>query len=169
MQKVIAVDPNRCTGCRMCEMACSLHHEQACGRSSARVKVVKLELEGVDMPVLCEHCASAPCMAVCPTGALVRDECTGAVVLLEQLCIGCRMCALACPFGAIGVDPRGERVSILKCDLCGGDPQCVRFCEPGALQFVRRDQLGADKRDAVVRMYMTADRSFWRGSEGGQG
>jgi carbon-monoxide dehydrogenase iron sulfur subunit len=169
MQKVITVDPNKCTGCRMCEMACSLHHEQACSRSSARVKVVKMELEGIDMPMLCKHCASAPCMTVCPTGALVRDEHTGAVVLLEQLCIGCRMCALACPFGSISIDPRGGRVSILKCDLCGGDPQCVRFCEPGALQFVRRDQLGADKRDAVVRTYMTADRNFWPGSEGGQG
>jgi Fe-S-cluster-containing hydrogenase component 2 len=167
MQKVIMIDPSRCTGCRMCEMACSLHHEQACGRSYARVKVVKFELEGIDMPVLCQHCTSAPCTTLCPTGALVRDEPTGAVVLLDQLCIGCRMCAIACPFGAIGIDPRGERAPILKCDLCEGDPQCVRFCEPGALQFVRRDQLGADKRDAVVRVHLTADRSFRRGSEGG--
>jgi len=165
VQRVITLDPSKCTGCRMCEMACSLHHEQACSRSTSRIKVVKFEKEGIDMPVLCQHCANAPCLVVCPTAALQRDQLTGAVVLREHLCIGCRMCAIACPFGAIGVDPRGERTAILKCDLCDGDPQCVRFCEPGALRFERRDQLGASKRDAVVRLHVSADKTF-RGDSG---
>jgi Fe-S-cluster-containing hydrogenase component 2 len=54
-------------------------------------------------------------------------------VLDEEKCIGCRACILACPFGAIGFD-YGKNIA-KKCDLCGGDPKCVAFCETHALRY----------------------------------
>ena len=156
MNKVIILEPTKCTGCRMCEMACSLHHEAACSHTASRIQVVKMDAEGVDMPIVCQHCTLAPCVEICPTGAMIRDEVNGIVHLVETLCIGCRMCIMACPFGAISLNPRNSVHPILKCDLCDGDPQCVAFCEPGALQFVRRDQIGSERRERLVGTYLQA-------------
>jgi len=77
------------------------------------------------------QCDDAPCVVVCPSAALVRHSGTNAVLVVEERCVGCRMCALACPFGAISYWDGKAR----KCDLCGGKPECVRFCPPGALRF----------------------------------
>jgi Fe-S-cluster-containing hydrogenase component 2 len=98
-----------------------------------------------------------------------RDSESGAVLLDAKICIGCRMCAIACPFGAIGLNYLDEPVSILKCDLCDGDPQCVRFCEPGALQFMRREQLGAQRRDSAARLLFIAEKRACTGAGGGTG
>jgi len=73
-------------------------------------------------------------MAVCPVKALARDEGIGRVTIDYDLCIGCRFCVAACPFGAMGVDSLARKV--IKCDLCDGDPTCVKFCETKALQYV---------------------------------
>jgi Fe-S-cluster-containing hydrogenase component 2 len=102
-------------------------------------------------------------MTICPTGALHRESAVAPVLLEEQLCIGCRMCIMACPFGAIGLYLHGEKGAIVKCDLCQGDPQCVRFCEPSALKFVRRDQVGSAKRDAVVDAYLASVKTVEAG------
>ena len=59
-------------------------------------------------------------------------------------CIGCKTCITACPFGGVGWDARTG--TIMKCDWCGGEPQCVRICPTGAVQFVRADASSAAKR-----------------------
>ena len=69
----------------------------------------------------------------CPTGALYEDPESHLVIHDPALCDGCGHCVEACPFDAIWIDER-ECVA-LKCDLCGGDPQCVKYCSPGALLF----------------------------------
>ncbi len=133
MEKVITTDPAACTGCRLCELACSLHLDPTARPAQARLAVIRLEERGVHVPEVCRHCAVPPCAVSCPVEALVRDEDTGAVVLVEEVCIGCRTCVQACPFGVIGVDP--DRGTIIKCDLCGGEPACVSVCPTGALAF----------------------------------
>jgi Fe-S-cluster-containing dehydrogenase component len=84
-------------------------------------------------------------MEVCPSGAIIRDGETGAVVIVSARCVGCKMCMLACPFGQIYFNTR-EKVSS-KCDLCDGDPNCVKHCISGALQFEREEEAFQYKRE----------------------
>lgn len=104
----------------------------------------------------CMHCADAPCVLGCPTGALGRDEVIGSVVVEAGRCIGCHSCAMACPFGVprFGRDGRME-----KCDLCavrvehGLDPACVHVCPTKALRFgLENDLTAAVQRRAAERM-----------------
>lgn len=148
----IVVDHRKCTGCRGCEVICAVAHTGECNPSRARIHVVKFEDMAVDLPVMCAHCAVPLCLSVCPIeGANRRDPATGAMLVDHERCIGCRYCVLVCPFGAIGLD--GPTGRIIKCDLCDGDPQCVRWCAQGALTYVRMEAIGAaERRRAVQRM-----------------
>jgi Fe-S-cluster-containing hydrogenase component 2 len=91
-------------------------------------------MQGLELPMLCQQCEDAPCVVICPQDALARDPDLGRVTLDYDLCIGCKMCVTACPFGGMGIDVVAREV--IKCDLCDGEPACVRFCDPGALQFL---------------------------------
>lgn len=135
-QRRLRVNPRACTGCRACTIVCALGHEHLLEVRRARIRVDK-NLPDLEPPVFepafCRMCRNAPCVAVCPTGALHQDGKDGLVILDVELCDGCGLCVGACPFQAIWVD--GELGFALKCDLCGGDPLCVQYCAPGALTF----------------------------------
>ncbi len=134
MNKILVVDHEKCTGCRACEMACSVFHAHVSNPAKSAVRVTKREQEGVSVPVVCQQCEEPACVAICPVQAIARDSVTGAMIVDGEDCVGCRMCIVACPFGAIALD--GDRRCAVKCDLCGGaEPWCVRFCETGALTF----------------------------------
>ena len=134
MGKVISIDQGKCTGCRVCEMVCSIKHAGVVNPLRSRIKIDKSEWEGVYVPVTCRQCKSPVCQSVCPVDAIYRDPNLDSVVIDYNRCIGCRMCIDACPFGGMSIDPVAEKT--IKCDLCGGDPQCVRFCETKAIQYV---------------------------------
>lgn len=137
--KVLAVDPKKCNGCKLCELACSLFNYGETDPARSRIRVIEWDLNGVFLPVLCQHCADAPCRKACPKDAISWQDEWGRVVIDYNRCISCRMCMAACPFGAIGFDMAREVV--FKCDLCGGRPQCVNFCEPKALTFPYADRV----------------------------
>ena len=126
-KKVMMVNPLLCTGCLECELICSINKVGIANPVDARIKITK-SIEGdICLPIICQHCDPAPCGQVCPTGAINRDSRTNAIIISSDRCIGCKMCMIACPFGAISVDSSSK---IVKCDLCNGDPQCVKFCKP---------------------------------------
>lgn len=137
MSRRILVDTRFCTGCRYCEIVCSLFHEKEVNPRKARIMIISNPLKGIDSPKVCHQCANPLCMDVCPQGAIEIDEILKIPVIAEDKCVGCKVCVEACPFGAMFFDL--ERNIALKCDLCRGDPQCVKFCR--ALPHIGRAAL----------------------------
>lgn len=134
MGKII-FDSGLCTGCRACELACSFYCEGKFAPSKSRVRVVKMDWEGIDVPTGCQNCEDAPCKLVCPVNAIYRDEDTNGVLIDYDTCIGCKECMVACPFGAIHFDK--DKGIVYKCDLCFGDPECVKWCFTKAIEYVQ--------------------------------
>jgi carbon-monoxide dehydrogenase iron sulfur subunit len=132
MEKTYVVIPNNCTGCRTCEVACAAIKGTNGVLGRSRIQILETGKDKF-VQLNCLQCVNAACQTVCPTGALRRNEETRAVEHVEALCIRCGLCESACPFGHIYFD---TEVGIpLKCDLCNGDPACVRFCPHQALQL----------------------------------
>ena len=132
-RKLLTIDPEKCTGCRNCELVCSVRHDGVSNPALSRIQVVKWEHIGVYIPMSCQQCEDAPCLEVCPKDAIYRDAAFERVAINQDLCIGCKMCVAACPFGAMRWNSGRSRV--FKCDLCDGDPQCVRFCYARAVDY----------------------------------
>lgn len=151
MEKVLMIDYEKCTGCRLCELVCSVMHDGVSNPARSRIKVMKWESEGIYVPVSCQQCEDAPCMNVCPVKAIFRDEETDALMVDYSVCIGCRSCVVVCPFGAMNYNVIDKRV--FKCDLCGGDPQCAKFCEVHAISYVDAARVSTfKKKDAAERL-----------------
>jgi len=102
---------------------------------------VHVEQSGyVSFALQCRHCDEAPCIEACMTGAMHRDEETGAVLCDQDKCVGCWMCIMVCPVGAIH---RGIKQQVAsKCDLCldAGFPVCVQNCPNEAIVYEEQDE-----------------------------
>jgi len=145
--RIVAVDPDSCVACRNCEYACAFRQSGDFARSASHIRVNFYPQERACVPLTCMHCGEAWCLEVCPAAAISRDPGTGAVMIDETRCAGCKMCLLACPYGNVHFDEE-DGVS-RKCDLCGGDPMCVRCCTSGALEFVEADEVADRRREAI--------------------
>lgn len=154
--KILKIDFEKCTGCRLCELVCAVRHDRVSNPQRSRIRVVKWEQEGIYVPMACQQCQDAPCQNVCPARAIFRDEELGRVVVDYQKCIGCRACVSVCPFGAMHFVPIDRKV--IKCDLCDGDPQCVRFCEVKAVDFVDAGDVSLQRGRAAARRLTEAER-----------
>ena len=151
--RIILARREYCLTCHQCALACSVNHTSSKDllealssqeRAAARIFIIGNEHQsGV---VTCRHCLGAPCLKACPTQAIERDAFTGAVTIKEELCIGCRDCLLACPFGAITL----EKGKAVKCDLCQGHPACVEACPTGALRFVDVEEESQSRRQKAL-------------------
>ena len=151
MAKVLVVNQERCTGCRLCESVCAVKHDGVVNPMRARIKIEKWEHEGLYVPMICQHCQDAPCMNVCPVKAISRDEELARVQVDYDICIGCRSCVAVCPFGAMNFNTIDKKV--IKCDLCDGEPQCVRFCDIKAVDYVDAAKVSIEKkRDAAHKL-----------------
>ena len=132
MPPTLVVQPENCTGCKSCMLICSFAHTDAFDYDDARVRVTKNESRGQSTPLVCRNCDDAPCIPACPVEAIGREPNHQRVILDEGACTGCGICVDACPYQAIHLHP-ASGVAV-KCDLCGGDPQCVKVCRlPEAL------------------------------------
>ena len=161
MKGILVVRAERCLGCKSCETACAVEHSKSRDLyeaineyppPAARVDVAKGE--GFVIPLQCRQCEDAPCVAVCPTEALLRADQDSPVVIDHDRCIGCKWCVIACPFGVITLDSRSR--SIVKCDQCferlerGDLPACVTACPTHALEYKSLDEVVAEKRGAFL-------------------
>jgi Fe-S-cluster-containing hydrogenase component 2 len=150
--KRLLVREELCSGCRACEVACVARHEGRFGTAATRIHIVKIESLGVEQPHVCRLCRHAPCLSACPTGALSRDDVTGTALLDTGACIGCSACVDACPFGVASLHP--ETGLALICDLCGGEPACVKRCATGAIVYA---DTGAGARARRERLAVRPD------------
>lgn len=117
-----------CSGCRRCEIACSLFHEGKIWPEASRVRVFMF-IPGVEIPHLCFQCENYPCIEACPAKAIYLNVQTGAVKVEVSKCTGCGLCIRACPARVPHMHPVEKHVVI--CDLCDGNPKCVEACMKG--------------------------------------
>lgn len=150
----LLVEPEKCTGCRTCELFCSLKNQGEVNPARARIHVVRSQKDNiiVTIPVVCQQCDDPLCMAMCPAGALSRNLETYAVVVDPDKCLGCRTCVEVCPFGAPSVDPRTGKSD--KCDLCDGDPTCVKYCSQDAIKFVSAEEESMTRKRDMAEKYV---------------
>ena len=148
MQRALNIDPKKCTGCLQCEMACSYEKDGVFNPSKSRIKVFTFHHEGRFAPYTCTQCAEAWCQKACPVEAIQIDAATGAKVIVDARCVGCKVCTIACPFGTVNYNSVTGKV--IKCDLCGGDPACASACPTAAITYVDADWTGIDKMRAYA-------------------
>lgn len=155
MPKKIYININRCIYCRACEVACEVFN------GVSRINVLEYQ-ESVAIPMNCRHCEKAPCMEICPTKALQKDE-DGAVVLNPLKCIGCMMCAIVCPFGIPEVSESYK--IMIKCDMCAERrsrnllPACVSACPTDALVYGDLSDIMRSKREGIIEKVINVSRS----------
>jgi anaerobic carbon-monoxide dehydrogenase iron sulfur subunit len=154
--KVLRIEYEKCTGCRLCELVCAVKHDHVSNPTRSRIRVIKWEAEGIYVPISCQQCEDAPCAMACPAKALSRNMDMGRVELDYNKCIGCRTCVSVCPFGAMHFVAADRKV--IKCDLCDGDPQCVRFCDVKAVNLVDAGDVSLSKGREAAKRLQAADR-----------
>ena len=130
----IVRDYENCSGCRRCELACSMHHEGWMWPEASRVRVF-MPFPGLEVAHLCAQCDDYPCVKNCPVQALSVDGKTTAVIVDREACTGCGSCVRACPGTVPYLHPRDRKATI--CDLCGGDPECVKVCGEAGYNALR--------------------------------
>lgn len=149
MAKALLIDPDKCVGCMLCVMACAMEHAETIGPVHSRILPIRIRKQEINIPVVCRQCGKPLCADVCPMGALSRDKETSAILVDVDLCIACGMCNLACPLGGISLD--ADAGHAVKCDLCGGDPLCVKFCAYGALKYITQEEATMEARKEAVK------------------
>ena len=120
-----------------CEIACSLHHEKRIWPEASRIRVFML-VPGAEFPHFCAQCEDYPCIKACPVNALSISKKTGAVLVKTKACIACGKCIDACPGRIPHMHPKENCIVI--CDLCKGDPQCVKVCQEGRWNVLTKVQ-----------------------------
>lgn len=140
----LQIEPEKCTGCGKCEIACAMTHYGEERKELSRIRILKFDQETLNVPIVCMACKKAPCIKVCPMNARTRQE-NGTVTTNTDVCIGCRACVYICPVGSPAVNP--DTGQTMTCDMCAGDnevPGCVKACKDEgafALQMISSSAL----------------------------
>jgi len=166
----LVLDPALCTGCRTCMVACSTYNNDgAASMELARLTVPRNPFHSTwettkpvnYEPRPCLQCADAPCLKVCPVGAIQVDYKAGtnARIIDQYACIGCRRCLDACEtsYGIPRIQFDTERKKAIKCHLCGGNPQCVSWCPNHAINYVSAEDFRPRTKNANGQLVNVED------------
>jgi len=137
LENVFWVDIEKCSGCRTCETTCSLKNTGQSNPTRSRIRIIRYERQGEFhnfIPMVCQQCSNPLCMEACPVNAISRNPETDAMVVDSENCVGCKVCSMVCPIGGVSIDPVTNVA--YKCDLCDGDPECVKYCDPEAITYI---------------------------------
>ena len=140
-RRFVSINPDKCTGCGLCEYVCSLEKNGFPNPALSRIRVIRLT-PLFNTAMTCRFCNDPPCVRACPREALRQSEKGNLIIVYEEKCDGCGWCIQACPYGGLIIDPDKNVVAV--CDLCGGEPKCVEFCPEEALEIASNDEI-ADK------------------------
>ena len=147
--KSIVVDKDKCTGCRVCEYICSVHHCGVFNPSRSHIRVIRV-YPHTNAAFACRMCGDAPCVVSCPhKGAMIQSTETGVISINDELCDGCDKCMTACEYGSIILDNKKARM----CDLCVGreeGPACIEWCPEEALTLTFNDDGQKSNADSEV-------------------
>jgi Fe-S-cluster-containing dehydrogenase component/DMSO reductase anchor subunit len=141
MRKGFLFDQNKCVGCNACSAACILENGWEVNPRMVYIynNEVITPLPLINLSLACNHCEKPVCLEGCPSGSYFRDETTGAIVIDDTKCIGCKYCKWNCPYDAPKFDTRKKVIG--KCNLCytglteGRIPACASACPTGALGY----------------------------------
>jgi carbon-monoxide dehydrogenase iron sulfur subunit len=123
----IKVNPDNCTGCRLCRQICTLGHLKEINPSKGRLHIdAKFPDPGKFKPYVCVQCGT--CKKVCPEEAIFRNEETGAYTVIPEKCTNCGICAENCPQQVIV--HRDDMSNVLICDFC---MECTEVCNTEAI------------------------------------
>jgi len=143
MPKRLRIYPEKCIGCKSCELACSLMNDSVLNPARSRITALVFRESShyklpYNFPTTCRQCADAPCLASCPVDAIsISRKGSRVVVIDHDTCIQCGRCVGACPFGAMMFDKSKRRP--YKCQLCDGEePACASICPTGSIVFVQQ-------------------------------
>ncbi|MFH1259895.1 MAG: 4Fe-4S dicluster domain-containing protein [Elusimicrobiota bacterium] len=138
MFKKITCDLNKCVSCHTCELSCAVEHSPGKDLFKAvmddSLSLPRCQVSGVAESVSlswrCQHCSPAPCVDACMSSAMAKDV-EGKTGHDPEKCVGCWMCIMVCPFGAI----KRSKKQAVKCDLCPDSIEyaCVAHCPSKAL------------------------------------
>ena len=134
--KVLRIVPEKCTGCMRCEIACSYMQAGSFQPSKSVIRVSPLEANTSFSPYTCTQCDEGWCMTACPVEAITISP-AGAKIVLEDQCVGCKLCTIACPYGTIFYNPENHKA--VKCNLCDGQPACAEACPTAAIEYVETE------------------------------
>jgi len=133
----IAFDAAQCDGCNACMTACAQVTAGSDDIAHSRIRIVAddtaFEL------AMCRQCGDPKCVDNCPAAALAKNETTGVIDWDESKCVDCLLCTVGCAYGGIVYNPLAGHV--VKCDLCAGDPACVKACNGRALRYVTTSRI----------------------------
>jgi len=128
----IAFDAARCDGCNACMIACARAKAESDDIVDSRIQIIGDD--GSHELAVCRQCGDPKCVENCPAAALAKNDLTGVIDWDRTKCVDCLLCTVGCAYG--GIVHNARAASVVKCDLCGGDPACVKACESGALRYV---------------------------------
>jgi len=162
-ERIIAINAEKCTNCKMCEIVCSIYHDGKGTLNHSRIKVQGWKDVAAYFPVVCQHCETPACEEACPAKARKKVGSTGAMITDTKKCVGCKSCIYACPFAAPSIHPDTKKT--MTCDLCEGEPLCVQFCNYNAISYVPFYKVSISRKKSYYEVLLKT----WKNMPGRRG